>query len=179
MPFLCVPGWDIYVFSHETSETVENIWLTNYFWSGPKNLSFWPFLAFEGRLGGLKDPLEVRVQHETYRSMSGTYVQAILSQKNWTGLAGVLRNGRNQSKYDFCSVGWPLLVKNPFFPFLVQIGPNHSEMVPNGPKVVSDSFLPFGTISEWFGPIRIKNRKNVFMPKIANPQSKHSETRYF
>ena len=80
-----------------------------------KNLSFWPFLACEGCLGGLKDPLEVRVQHETYRSMSGTYVQAILSQKNWTGLAGVLRNGRNQSKYDFCSVGWPLLVKNPFF----------------------------------------------------------------
>ena len=148
MPFLCVPGWDIYVFSHETSETVENIWLTNYFWSGPKKMSFWPFLAFEGRLGGLKDPLEVRVQHETYRSMSGTYVQAILSQKNWTGLAGVLRNGRNQSKYDFCSVGWPLLVKTPFFPFLVEIGPNHSEMVPNGPKVVSDSFLPFGTISE-------------------------------
>ena len=144
-----------------------------------KNLSFLPFLAFEGRLGGLKDPLEVRVQHETYRSMSGTYVQAILSQKNWTGLAGALRNGRNQSKYDFCSVGWPLLVKNPFFPFLVQIGPNHSEMVPNGPKVVSDSFLPFGTISEWFGPIRIKKRKNVFLPKIANPQSKHSETRYF
>ena len=47
-----------------------------------KNLSFWPFLAFEGRLGGFKDPLEVWVQHETYRSMSGTYVQAILSQKN-------------------------------------------------------------------------------------------------
>ena len=66
-------------------------------------------------MGGLNDPLEVRVQHETYRSMSGTYVQAILSQKNWTGLAGALRNGRNQSKYDFCSVSWPLLVKNPFF----------------------------------------------------------------
>ena len=131
-------------------------------WSRPKTVIFWPFLAFEGRLGGLKDPLEVRVQHETYRSTSGTYVQAILSQKNWTGLAGVLRNSRNQSKYDFCSVGWPLLVKNPFFLFLVQIGPNHSEMVPNGPKVVSDSFLPFGTISEWFGPIRIKNRKKWF-----------------
>ena len=40
MPFLCVPGWDIYVFSHETSETVENIWLTNYFWSGPKKPVF-------------------------------------------------------------------------------------------------------------------------------------------
>ena len=98
-------------------------------WSRPKTVIFWPFLAFEGRLGGLKDPLEVRVQHETYRSMSGTYVQAILSQKNWTGLAGALRNGRNQSKYDFCSVGWPLLVKNPFFPFLVQITQKWSQMV--------------------------------------------------
>ena len=97
--------------------------------SRPKTVIFWPFLAFEGRLGGLKDPLEVRVQHETYRSMSGTYVQAILSQKNWTGLAGVLRNGRNQSKYDFCSVGWPLLVKTPFFPFLVQITQKWSQMV--------------------------------------------------
>ena len=85
--------------------------------------------------------VEVRVQHEAYRYMSGTYLEAILSQKNWTGLAGVLSNGRNQSKYDFCSVGWPLLVKNLFFPFLVQVGPNHSEMVPNGPKVVSDNFF--------------------------------------
>ena len=34
------------------------------------------------------------------------------------------------------------------FSVLILIGPNHSEMVPNGPKVVSDSFLPFGTISE-------------------------------
>ena len=116
--------------------------------SRPKTVIFWPFLAFEGRFGGLKDPLEVQVEGETCRTIHGTHLEGILSQKNWTGLAGVLRNGRNQSKYDFCSVGWPLLVKNPFFPFMVQIGPNDSEMVPNSPKVVSDSFLPFGTISE-------------------------------
>ena len=29
--------------------------------SRPKIVIFWPFLAFEGRLGGLKDPPEVRV----------------------------------------------------------------------------------------------------------------------
>ena len=40
MSILCITRWDIYVFSHETSETVENIWLTNYFWSGPKNPVF-------------------------------------------------------------------------------------------------------------------------------------------
>ena len=33
--------------------------------SRPKTMIFWPFLAFEGLLGGLKDPLEVRVAHET------------------------------------------------------------------------------------------------------------------
>ena len=107
----------------------------------------------------------MRVQHETYRSMSGTYVQAILSQKNWTGLAGVLRNGRNQSKYDFCSVGWPLLVKNPFFPFLVQIGPNHSEMVPNGPKVVSDSFYHLGPFLNDLDQLGSKTEKMFLCPK--------------
>ena len=145
-------------------------------WSRPKTVIFWPFLAFEGRLGGLKDPLEVRVQHETYRSMSGIYVQAILSQKNWTGLAGVLRNGRNQSKYDFCSVGWPLLVKNPFFPFLVQIGPNHSEMVQKSCLTVFYHQGPFLNDLDQLGS---KTEKMGFLPKIANPQSKHSETRYF
>ena len=33
MSILCITRWDIYVFSHETSETVENIWLTNYIFS--------------------------------------------------------------------------------------------------------------------------------------------------
>ena len=141
-----------------------------------KNLSFWPFLAFEGRLGGLKDPLEVRVQHETYRSMCGTYVQGILSQKNWTGLAGVLRNGRNQSRYDFCSVGWPLLVKKPFFPFLVQITQKWSQMVQKWCLTVFYHLGPFLNDLDQLGS---KTEKMVFLPKIANPQSKHSETRYF
>ena len=53
---------------------------------------FWPFLAFEGRLGGLKDALEVRVEVETCRTINGTYFEGISSQKNWTGLAGGVRN---------------------------------------------------------------------------------------
>ena len=45
-----------------------------------------------------KDPLEVRRQHETYRTMSATYVQAISSRKNLTGLAWGLRNGQNMGQ---------------------------------------------------------------------------------
>ena len=41
-------------------------------WSRPKTVIFWPFLAFEGRLGGLKDPLEVRVADETCKTIHGT-----------------------------------------------------------------------------------------------------------
>ena len=63
-------------------------------WSRPKTVIFWPFLAFEGRLGGLKDPLEVRVEVETCRTIHGTYFEGILSQKNWTGLAGGVKNGQ-------------------------------------------------------------------------------------
>ena len=37
-----------------------------------KNVIFWPFLAFEGRLGGLKDPLEVRVEVKTCKTINGT-----------------------------------------------------------------------------------------------------------
>ena len=111
--------------------------------------------------------------------MSGTYVQAILSQKNWTRLAGVLRNGRNQSKYDFCSVGWPLLVKNPFFPFLVQIGPNHSEMVLMVQKWCLTVFYHLGPFLNDLDQLGSKTEKMGFLPKIANPQGKHSETWYF
>ena len=63
-----------------------------------KNMYFWPFLAFEGRLGGLKDPLEVRVQHETCSTINGTPVQAILDQKNLTGLAGGIKEGQNMAQ---------------------------------------------------------------------------------
>ena len=37
---------------------------------------------------GLKYPSEVRVQHETFSTICGTHVQAILKQKNVTCLAG-------------------------------------------------------------------------------------------
>ena len=60
--------------------------------SRPKIVIFWPFLAFEGRLGGLKDPLEVRFEDETCKTIHGTYFEGISSQKNWTGLAGGVRN---------------------------------------------------------------------------------------
>ena len=61
-------------------------------WSRPKTEIFWPFLAFVGRLGGLKDPPEVPVEDETCRTIHGTYFEGISSQKNWTGLAGGVRN---------------------------------------------------------------------------------------
>ena len=102
MPFLCVPGWDIYVFSHESSETIKNIWFQS-----------------------------------------------------------------------VCSVGWLFWAKNPFFLFLILIGPNHSEMVPNGKKLSDTTFGPFGTISEWFGPIWTKNGKKwVFHQKWPTHRAK-------
>ena len=61
-------------------------------WSRPKTVIFWPFLAFEGRLGGLKDPPEVRVEDKTWWTIHGTKFEGISSQKNWTGLAGGVRN---------------------------------------------------------------------------------------
>ena len=60
--------------------------------SRPNLVIFWPFLAFEGRLGGLKDPPEVQVEVETCKTINGTYFEGISSQKNWTGLAGGVRN---------------------------------------------------------------------------------------
>ena len=41
--------------------------------SRPKIVIFWPFLAFEGRLGGLKDPPDVRFADETCKTIHGTY----------------------------------------------------------------------------------------------------------
>ena len=66
--------------------------------SGPKTLIFWPFLAFEGRFGGLNDLLEVQVEVKTCRTIHGTHLEGILSQKNWTGLAGGVRNGHFLAK---------------------------------------------------------------------------------
>ena len=48
---------------------------------------------------GQKYPPEVQVQHETCSTICGTYVQAILNQKNLPGLAGGVREGQNRSKY--------------------------------------------------------------------------------
>ena len=61
-------------------------------WSRPKTVIFWPFLAFEGRLGGLNGALEVQVEDKTCRTIHGTHLEGILSQKNWTGLAGGGKN---------------------------------------------------------------------------------------
>ena len=44
---------------------------------------------------GSKYPPEVRVRHETCSTICGTHVQAILDQKNLTGLAGGVREGQN------------------------------------------------------------------------------------
>ena len=49
-------------------------------------------------MGGLKDPLEVRVEDATCRTIHGTHLEGILSQKNWTGLAGGVKNGHFLAK---------------------------------------------------------------------------------
>ena len=51
--------------------------LTKIVGSRPKTVIFWPFLAFEGRFGGLKDPPEVRVEDKTCPGQ----VQALTSKR--------------------------------------------------------------------------------------------------
>ena len=63
-----------------------------------KKVIFWPFLAFEGRFGGLKDSLEVRVEHATCRTIHGTHLEGIPSQKKWTGLAGGVTGGQDPAE---------------------------------------------------------------------------------
>ena len=83
-------------------------------WSRPKTVIFWPFPALEGRLGGLKDPLEVRVEDKTCRTIHGTHLEGILSQKNWTGLAGGVKNGHFLAKIWLRSPPEaPVWVRNP------------------------------------------------------------------
>ena len=77
-------------------------------WSRPNLVIFWPFLAFEGGLGGLMYPLEVPVEGETCRTIHGTHLEGVLSQKNWTGLAGGVRNGQNRSESDFWPIPWKI-----------------------------------------------------------------------
>ena len=74
----------------------------------PRNVQKSDFLAFEGRFGGLKGRLEVRVEGATCRTIHGTHLEGILSQKSWTGLAGGVRNGQNGSESDFCPVPWKI-----------------------------------------------------------------------
>ena len=44
---------------------------------------------------GLKDPLEVLVQHKTCSTICGTPVSAVLNHKNLIGSAGGAREGQN------------------------------------------------------------------------------------
>ena len=53
--------------------------------------------------------------------------------------------------------------KNPFFLFLILIGPNHSEMAPNGKKLSDTTFGPFLSDLDQFGP---KMEKMGFSPKV-------------
>ena len=83
-------------------------------WSRPKTVIFWPFLAFEGRLGGLNGALEVQVEDKTCRTIHGSHLEGILSQKNWTGLAGGVKNGHFLVKIWLRSPPQaPVWVKNP------------------------------------------------------------------
>ena len=63
-----------------------------------KKVIFWPFLAFDGRLGGLKDSLEVRVEHETCRTIHGTHLEGIFSQKNSNRMAGWVNGGKDHTE---------------------------------------------------------------------------------
>ena len=60
-------------------------------------LQVWPKMPLNLTSEGLKYPPEVRVQHETCSTICGTHVQAILDQKNLTGLAGGVREGQNNA----------------------------------------------------------------------------------
>ena len=59
---------------------------------------FWPKIPLNLTSEGLKYPQEVRVQHETCSTICGTPVQAILDQKNLTGLAGGVKKGQNMAQ---------------------------------------------------------------------------------
>merc|ERR1712155_496302 len=79
---------------------------------------------------GQKYPPEVRVRHETCSAVCGTPVQAILDQKNLTGLAGGVREGQNMAhlghfngkcaQMHYFDLPWPLLPTGQIF--LVQNG---------------------------------------------------------
>ena len=59
---------------------------------------FWPKIPLNLTSEGLKYPPEVRVQHETCSTICGTPVQAILDPKNFTGLAGGVKEDLNMAQ---------------------------------------------------------------------------------
>ena len=59
---------------------------------------FWPKIPLNLTSEGLKYPQEAQVQHETCSTKCGTPVQAILDQKNLTGLAGGVKEGQNMAQ---------------------------------------------------------------------------------
>ena len=69
---------------------------------------FWPKIPLNLTSEGLKYPPEVRLQHETCSTICGTHVQAILDQKNLTGLAGGAREGQNMTHLG--GINWPLII---------------------------------------------------------------------
>ena len=59
---------------------------------------FWAKIPLNLTSEGLKCPQEVQVQHETCSTICGTPVQAILDQKNLTGLAGGVKERQNMAQ---------------------------------------------------------------------------------
>ena len=49
-------------------------------------------------LGPLRALLEVQVEHETCRTIHGTHLEGIFSQKNSTGLAGGVNRGKDPTE---------------------------------------------------------------------------------
>ena len=91
-----------------TSQRVDIQKISQFYWALFEKTRFLCFyiiksMARKGYFGpnltseGLKYPPEVRVRHETCTTICGTHVQAILDQKNLTGLAGGVREGQNNA----------------------------------------------------------------------------------
>ena len=88
---------DIFNFSHFSLTILEKMrffLFLHHKINGSKGV-FWPKIPLNLTSEGLKYPPEVRDQHETCSTICGTRVQAILDQKNLTGLAGGVREGQN------------------------------------------------------------------------------------
>ena len=129
---VCLDGTFLFSAMKQVKQLKISGWPT-IFGRDQKNLSFWPFLAFEGRLGGLKDPLEVRVQHETYRYLClGQMYKPFWARKigpGWRGCSGMAEISQNMTFALWVGHFW---WKTHFFHFwskLVQITQKWSQMV--------------------------------------------------